>query len=390
LTTVKPLTYNVLTLKAYKYKLNPSDYIEQKLDGVLNGCRELYNAGLQERRDAYKLSKVSINYLTQQNQLPAIRKDRPDISNIYSQVLQDVLRRLDKAFDAFFLRIKKGQTPGYPRFKGKQRYNSFTYPQSGFRLEGNKLHLSKIGKIKLHLSRPVEGKIKTCQIKGEADGWYVIFTVEENQSRFFAKTGKTTGVDVGIENFAALGNGEMIDNPKFFRKAERRLKISQRSLSRKKLRSKNRRKAADKVARQHLNVKRQRRDFHHKESLKLVKGYDQLTFEDLNIAGMLKNHHLAKSIADAGWNTFMQITEAKAVSAGRKFVKVQAAFSSQDCSECNNRVKKSLSEREHRCIACGLVMHRDTNSANILDQRGRAFPRVDGRRLPEEARTYSV
>ena len=221
-------------MKAYKYKLKPSKQIAQKLERVLDGCRELYNAGLQERRDAYKTKGISINYLIQANQLPEIKETRDDIAKIHAQVLQDVLRRLNKSFDSFFRRIKQGEKAGYPRFKGKAFFHSFTYPQAGakggYRIVGKKLHLSKIGKIPFHLSRPLEGTIKTCTIKREADGWYVIFTVEENQSRLFAKTGKTTGVDVGIENFATLTNGEQIENPKYLRKAERRLKTAQRNL----------------------------------------------------------------------------------------------------------------------------------------------------------------
>ena len=382
-------------MKAYKFKLKPSKYIEQKLDNTLYICRELYNAGLQERRDAYRHSKISISYQDQSKQLPEIKKTRTDLKEINAQVVQNVLKRLDRSMDNFFGRIKKGaKEPGFPRFKGKDRYNSFTYPQAGrkggYYLAGNKLHLSKIGKVKIFLSRPIEGTIKTCTIKREADGWFVIFAVDEDRSPYYPKTGETTGVDVGIENFAALTNGEMVDNPKLLCKAERKLKKAQRNLARKKLKSKNRKKAKSLVAKQHQKVARQRRDFHHKESLKLVKAYDRITFEDLNIAGLLKNHHLAKSIADAGWNNFKLITEAKAACAGRKFVEVPARFTSQDCSGCGNRVKKTLSEREHRCIVCGLVCHRDTNSANILDQKGGGSACVDGRRLPRETRTCPV
>src|SRR5262249_10027593 len=154
------------------------------LAATLDLCRELYNAGLQERRDAYKLQKKSLNYYDQANQLSDIKALRDDMKGLHSQVLQDVLKRLDKAFQAFFRRVKENPTQaGFPRFKGQSRYNSFTYPQSGFKLVGNKLTLSKIGSCRLRLSRPIEGKIKTCSIKRQVDGWFVIFTVEENQAK---------------------------------------------------------------------------------------------------------------------------------------------------------------------------------------------------------------
>src|ERR1051326_5065854 len=164
-------------MKSFKYKLRPSKAIEEKLATTLDLCRELYNAGLSERRNAYQSAGISITYLQQANQLPEIKQTRNDLAEVNAQVLQDVLRRLDKSFQAFFRRIKQGEKPGYPRFKSRDRFNSFTYPQAkgAFHLDGNKLHLSKIGSMRLRLSRPVEGKIKTCTLKREVDGWYVIF-----------------------------------------------------------------------------------------------------------------------------------------------------------------------------------------------------------------------
>lgn len=366
-------------MKAYKYKLRPTKKLAKVLESILDICRETYNAALQERRDAYKFQQqfsvtTRINFYSQDQQLPQIKPIRDDVASIYSQVLQDVLHRVDKSFKRFFDRVKKGQTPGYPRFKGKRHYDSFCYPQSGFKLVGNKLHLAKIGSMRLHLSRPIEGKLKTCTIKREGGCWFVMFAVEENQSAYYAKTGQTTGIDLGIENFAALSNGEMIENPKYLRQAEKRLKTAQRKVSRRKKRSSNRKKAVKLLAKQHLKVKRQREDFFHKTALELVKKYDCLVFEDLKIANMVKNHHLAKSIADASWRTFQNITQTKAESAGRKYVEVSPMFSSQECSQCHNRVKKTLAQREHRCIACGFVAHRDTNAAIIIEHRGRAVP----------------
>jgi putative transposase len=376
-------------VKAYKFKLRPSKRVEQDFERTLDICRELYNAALQERRDAYRFSGISIKYTNQANQLPEIKKERLDVGLVHSQVLQDVLRRLDKSFDGFFRRIAKGEKAGYPRFKGKTRYDSFTYPQKGFELnvEGKKLWLSKIGSVKVHLSRPIEGTIKTCQIKREADGWYVIFAVEEKTCPYFPKTGKSIGIDVGIESFATPSEGKPIENPQYLRKAERRLKTAQRNVSRKKKRSGNRKKAVKLLAKQHQKVKRQRLDFFHKESRKLIEKYDEVVFEDLNIKGMVRNHHLAKSISDASWGKFIVVHTAKAENAGRSVVKVPAAFTSQDCSGCGSRVRKTLAERVHRCIGCGLVLDRDHNASINIKKRG-ASRSVDGRRLPCEAGTY--
>lgn len=213
-------------VKAYKYKLKPNAKFETACGATLTICRELYNAALQARRAAYRINGLSINYHAQAIQLPQIKQARADVNEVYSQILQDTLRRVDKAFDAFFRRIKSGEAPGYPRFKSASRFASFTYPQSGFRLAGDKLHLSKIGSCRIRLSRPVEGTLKTCTIKRAADGWYVVFTVEENQSRFFPKTGAAVGIDVGIENFATLSTGAVIENPKYYRAAERALKTA--------------------------------------------------------------------------------------------------------------------------------------------------------------------
>lgn len=363
-------------MKAYKYKLKVSRRIAQEFERVRGVCCDLYNAGLQERRDAYRTAGKSVSYAEQCVELTDVRGFDSDVASVYSQVTQDALRRLDKAFLAFFRRVKAKQKAGYPRFRSKSRYDSFTYPQSGFRLDGDKLHLAKIGSARLRLSRPVEGRIKTCTIKREADGWYVIFAVEENSCRYLPKTGKHVGIDVGIESFATLSTGARIENPKYLRQAERRLKAAQRAVSRKKLRGSNRRKAVRLLARQHLKVKRQRLDFFHKRSLALIREFDGFVFEDLNVAGMVKNHRLAKAISDAAWNTFLRVHTGKAAEAGRVVRLVNPAFTSQDCSRCGARVHKRLAVREHRCESCSLVLHRDHNAAINIERRADALGMV--------------
>lgn len=356
--------------KAFKYKLRVSRAVDEKLTATLDICRELYNVALQERRDAYRAAGVSLNYYTQASQLPSIKAERADVAAVHSQVLQDTLRRVQRAFDGFFRRIKAGEKAGYPRFRNKHRYSSFTFPQTGWKIEGDKLALSKIGSCRLRLSRPIEGTIKTATLKREADGWYISFSVEMNQCRYIPRTGETVGVDVGIENFATLSTGEVITNPQHLRQAERRLKTAQRGVSRKKRCSQNRRKTARLLAKQHLTIKRQRLDFAHKTSLQLIREFDDIAVEDLNIGGMVKNHHLAKSISDAAWGIFFSILECKAEEAGRRVWKVPACYTSQDCSGCGQRVEKRLSQRGHQCPHCGLALHRDHNAA--INIRGRA------------------
>jgi putative transposase len=357
-------------MKSFKYKVfTPNKQIAGKLNNCLRLCRELYNSALQERRDAYRLNQISLNYYDQANQLSDIKEIRDDLQDVHSQVLQDILKRLDKTFKAFYARAKKGQA-GFPRFKGENQFDSFCFPQSGWKLEGDKLTLSKIGTLRLRLSREIKGKIKTVTVKKEIDGWYVIFACE-TEKELLKNTGESVGIDVGIKTFAKLSNGQEIPNPKFYRTSEAKLKRAQRKVSRKKKGSNRRRKTVKLLRKQHLKIKRQRLDFLHKESLKLVRKYDEIAVEDLRITNMVKNHHLAKSIADASWGNFLNILTAKAENAGREIWKVNAKNTSQDCFACGEKVPKSLSERTHHCSNCGIILDRDENAAkNILKRAG--------------------
>jgi len=202
------------------------------------------------------------------------------------------------------------------------------------------------------------------------DGWYVVFAVEENQCRFFPLSGETVGVDVGIENFATLSTGEAVENPEFLRESEAELKTAQRKVSRRKKGSKRRGKAVKLLQKKHQKIRRQRGDFHHKTAFKVVREFDAIAVEDLNIKGMVKNHHLAKSISDAGWSQFILILTSKAESAGRVVIKVNPSYTSQDCSRCGHRNRITLATRIYRCSRCGLVIHRDRNGA--LNVKGRA------------------
>lgn len=363
--------YKIPFVKAYKFKVRPSKRISQIFEQTLNICRELYNAGLQERRDAWKLNRVSVNFHTQAAQLPSIKALRPDLAVLYSQVPQDVLRRLSKTFDAFFRRVKRGETAGYPRFKAKNAYNSFTYPQSGFRLEGDKLHLSRIGSVRLRLSRPVEGEIKTCTIKREADGWYVVFTAE-SAAQPLPPCSAQVGVDVGLLCFATLSDGSEIKNPRYLRAAQKQLRKAQRKVARRNRGGRRREKAVVLLAKAHQQVKRQRADFHHKESRKLVNAHGLIAVEDLNVKG-LASGMLAKSVCDAGWGQFLNMIAYKAANAGRQFVQVNPAGTSQSCT-CGAETPKILRQRRHKCDSCGLTQGRDHVSAQVILQRAGGHP----------------
>lgn len=353
-------------MESYKFKLRTSERISQTFEETLDVCRELYNAALKERRDAWRTNRVPLDYHTQRVQLPDIKLIRPDLAALYSQVPQDVLRRLSKTFAAFFRRAKAKQTAGFPRFKGKNRYNSFTYPQSGFRLEGDKLHLAKIGSLRLRLSRPVEGKIKTCTIKRQADGWFVIFTAVTEQKPL-PECSEQVGIDVGLLSFATLSDGTEIPNPRWYREAQAKLRRAQRKVARRKKGSHRRRKAVILLRQIHQHIANQRRDFHHKISRWLVDNFGVIAVEDLNIKGLARGM-LAKSVHDAGWGQFLSMIAYKAEDAGRRFVRENPFGTSQTCT-CGASVLKTLRQRWHECQNCGLSQGRDHVSAQVILQR---------------------
>jgi putative transposase len=300
----------------------------------------------------------------------------PEYAEVNAQVLQDVVQRVDRAFQAFFRRVKAGETPGYPRFHGRDRYNSFTYPQvgehGGAALDGGLLSLSKIGRIPLRLHRPLEGTPKSVTISREADGWYGCISCADVPVQPLPATGQETGIDLGIEAFATLSDGTRIFHPGWYRRAERQLKTAQRRVSRRKRASHRRRKAVALLAKAHQTVRRQRQDFHHKTALALVKANDTIYHEDLQPANMVRNHHLAKSIADAGWGAFLTILTYKAACAGRRVVAVNPAYTSQRCSGCGVIVSKGLSVRWHSCPECGTSLHRDHNAAKNIERLGQS------------------
>lgn len=326
-----------LCRKAFKYRLSPTKKQEQTLLFVLRRCRHLYNSALEQRKAFYQMRRKSLGYSAQAAELADLKAAYPAYQDIYGQVLQDVLRRLDKAFAAFFRRLRNGEKPGYPRFKGTNQYDSFTYPQSGFALAGNVLTLSKIGDLKVRVHRPMVGQLKTCMIKRDVNHWYVTFSCEV-EGEPLPPSEEEVGIDVGLLHFATLSTGETIENPRHYRRGLKRLKLLQQAKDHKQKGSRRHKRVAIALAKAHRKVRNQRADFQHKAARALVNRFGTLVFEKMNIPNMsqapdpkpdpdndgayLPNGASAKaglnlSILDAGWGQFQAFCVAKAASAGR-------------------------------------------------------------------------
>lgn len=390
------------TTRVYCYKLKPNQEQEQKLSATLETCRRLYNTCLEEKEAAWRDHGVNVKCIDlRAKHVKERRKTDPFLSQVNSQILQDVPKRLDKAYTAYFKRLEewkanpKGDKPGRPRWKPRQRYNSFTNPRFGH--DGKQVkkdnphskyghvHLPGIGWIKMFHDRYVEGEIRLATFIRKADGWHVRITcVLEKQ--VLEPTGQSVGIDLGIESFATLSTGEHIENPRYYKKGLARQAHAQRRLSRRegpdkrvgKRPSRRWVKAVQLLRKQNLHVANQRKEFQRRLVHDLVSKYDQIAVENLNIHGMVKNHCLAQHISDAGWGQFVSMLEAKAESAGRKVTKVDPAYTSQDCSDCGKRVPKKLSERHHHCPYCGVSLHRDVNAALNIKKRAESSAFGDG------------
>jgi putative transposase len=358
--------------KTYKYKLRPTPPQEREFGRVLGLCHWLYNTALEQRITAWQRARVSVSRFQQEAELKDIRAAMPEYAAIHSHVLQDVLARLDKTYQAFFRRVQAGEKAGFPRYQARTRYHSFTYKEvgNGASLDNGVLVLAKIGRIAVRWSRLLEGVPKTVTIAKEADGWYVSFSCAEVPTQSLPPTGQETGIDLGIEAFATLSDGTRIFSPGWYRKAERALKTAQRRVSRRKKGSNRRRKAITLLAKAHQAVRRQRQDFHHKTALALLRANDTIYHEELQVRNMVQNHHLANSISDAGWSAFLTILTYKAACAGREVIAVHPAFTSQRCSGCGIIVAKGLSVRWHSCPGCGTSLHRDHNAAKNIERFG--------------------
>ncbi len=337
-------------------------------------------AALEQGKIAWTSHRVSITRKQQEHEITAMRAEMPEYAALHVHVLQEVVTRVDRTFQRFFQRVKQGEKAGYPRFKGVNRYHSFTFKEyhNGAYVDNGSLVLSRIGRVKVIWSRPLEGTPKTVTIRREADGWYVSFACANVPCVHLEKTGKEVGIDMGLKSFLTTSEGEHVENPRWFRASEKKLRWHNKRVSRRKPGSKRRKKAVQDLAKVHQTVARQRLDYQHKEANKLIAKNDVIYHEDLEVRNMVRNRHLSKSISDAGWGQFLTILHHKAARAGREVVAVPAQYTSQDCSRCGARVPKSLSVRTHVCPACGLVMDRDENSARRIKWVGQTLRGVPG------------
>ena len=348
----------------YKYLLQPTKQQRSSLWKTLQSCRHQYNEGLELWNECYECCKIGLNAF----KLNEYFKDK--YQNVHSQVKQNVNKRLETSFKNFFDKRNR-----YPKFKSKNQYRSFTYPQKGFRLINDKqVKLSGIGEVKFVYHRPIIGKIKTCTLKlSKTNKWFIIFSVEVEPDNFFElpnnKNINAVGLDIGIKTFASLSDGTQIENPKFLVKSFNKIKRAQRKLSHKKLGSHNKKKQIIKLAKLHEQVANQRKNFHFQTAHWLVNKYGLIAVEKLSPQFMIKNHKLAKSASDIAISQFFDILTYEAYKHQTLVGQVDPKNTSQICSKCGKIVSKDLSVRTHQCHYCGFVCDRDVNAAiNIVDR----------------------
>lgn len=358
--------------RTYKVRIFPTKTQTRALNHQLAACRWVYNQCLALRKGAWEERQERVSYYDAKKMIPLWKAEVGNewLAFAGSNTLQDACKRQDLALKAFFRRVKaKEEEVGYPKFKNYRTYNSLTHPAygNGVQLIDGKLYLIRIGVVKINITRPIEGKIKTVTIRRDNLGkWFATFSCEV-EIEPEPPVDQSVGIDMGLEKFATLSDGQMVPNPRFFRRDERDLAKAQRKVELWPKGSPERKKAIRKVQHIHARIAGRRKNFAHQLSRYLVNNYQLIGMEDLSITNMMQNHHLAKSIGDAAWNLLVQQVQYKSESAGRTAVLVNPAYTSQDCSGCGYRAKKSLLERWHNCPECGLSIDRDVNAAiNIL------------------------
>ncbi|MGX2993072.1 RNA-guided endonuclease InsQ/TnpB family protein [Streptomyces sp. JNUCC 64] len=390
-------------IRAYKFLLRPTARQTAALGEMLRDHRSLYNGALQERRDAYRhTSKTTIRYGDQSAQLKDIRAFDPECQGRWSfSSQQATLRRLDKAFQAFFRRVRTGLTPGYPRFKGAGHFDTVTFPKDGDGCRWDstphdpqtRVRLQGVGHVRVHRHRPVQGRVKTISVKREGDRWYTILVCDNVPAEPLPPAGAIVGIDMGIAHFLTTSDGEHVANPRFLQAAANELAEAQRHLATFPRRTRAHRAAARKVARLHARIRRQRADFHHKTARALITGHDVIAHERLNTAGMTKSPApkadpgrpgsflpngaaakagLNRSILDAGWAQFLGILADKAESAGRLVVPVDARNTSRTCPECGHVTKENrATQAKFQCVRCGFAANADhVGAVNVLNRAG--------------------
>ncbi|MDJ0800049.1 MAG: transposase [Calothrix sp. MO_167.B12] len=376
---------------SYQYKIKPTKLQRETIDNTLEMLRHQYNYLLAQRFDWYEQNRCSIdrcplvchlpelkekpNYYNQKASLTQLKKDRPWYKDIHSQVLQEVPKKVEITFDRWLKGDCSGKKSGRPRFKAKGRYRTFTYPQfKQYQFAGGKITLSKIGDVKVIVHRPIPVgfTIKTVSVTKKADGYYVTLSLDDKSVPMVKPdfdSNNIVGIDVGLMDFYVASDNTRITAPKYLRKSERQLRKAQKRVSRRKKGSNRRQKAIKKLGIKHKKVADTRNDFHFKTANQLLKKYDVIAVEKLNIKGLARTR-LAKSIHDAGWGQFLSILSNKAENAGLLVIPVKPHGTSQECSNCGHKVKKSLSQRVHNCPVCHTSICRDLNAAINIRKRG--------------------
>ena len=387
--------------RAYKFRLRPTRKQEAALDACLEDTRQLYNAALEERREAWRMGRHAVTFYSQDAQLREIRADDPERYGRWAFTCERAaIRRLDRAFQGFYRRVKAGQKPGYPRCKGRGWWDSIEWPDKGgarwdsvSHPEVTRVYLKGIGHVRVHQHRPVKGRVKTITAKREAGHWYVVLSCDDVPAEPLEPTGSAAGIDLGVASSLTTSHGAHVPNPRHLPAIAGRLAAAQRELSVKKRGSNRRKKAVAKVARLNGKVRRQRLDYAHKTALALLRAHDVIVHEDLKVANMTTRPRprpdgnggyepnraaakagLNKSITDAGWGIFLRILSAKAESAGRHVIAVDPRHTSQRCAHCGHTAAGNrVTQAEFRCLACGHQAHADVNAATNILRAGLAL-----------------
>jgi putative transposase len=373
------------TIKTFRDRLYPTRPQEAAMFETLRLTRTLYNAGLEQRREAYRKVGKTLSSYDQQRELTALKEACPEYSGVYSHILQDVFDRLDRAYKSFFSRVKKGaKRAGFPRFNGRDRWDSFKFKQCWDNKkndwttcgkpvdEGRRVNVPKIGAVRIKLHRPLEGKPKSLQIVLDVDQWYAVYTCEITPTAL-PETGSSVGVDVGTTWFAVTSDGEFAENPRCLKASLKKLRVQQRTVARRRKGGNRRRKAVQIVAKTHRKIRRQRSDFHHTTARRLVNEHDVIAHEDLKVSNMVKSN-LARSISDVGWASFFEILANKAAEAGRQVIAVNPMYTSQRCNKCGHTSRENrVSQARFVCVVCGWAENADVNAAKNILQRARTI-----------------
>ncbi len=383
-----------MPLKTFKYRLYPTPAQARQLMVCLNAARHWYNMCVAERKYSYEREGRRVGLYEQLRLVKRYKAAFRQAKAVHSHILQVATADCDQAFKAFFRRVKAGETPGYPRFKGYDHFDSFGFKEygNGFKLDGRRLKVSAVGRVRVFWHRPIEGTIKTVRIRRIAGQWYACFSCERPDPAPLQPTGQSIGIDLNVENLLTDSTGARRESPRCYRKAQRDLAIAQRSVQRKQRGGKNRRKAILRVQRLHEHIKNQRQDLLNKVAHDYTLAYDLIALEDLRTANLVRNRHLSKSILDQGWGYLRNRLVAKAANAGRQLVLVDPAYTSQTCSRCGQLFQDfDLSTRWVMCDACGLSLARDHNAAlNILQRATTGWDTSVGLNVePLPARTVS-